>query len=78
MFVDEVQLCPQFELAINSLYSKHKRNGLVLLGLAIVLSQMGRMKEFTVYLFRTYILCGKDFVIDKVGEEPWKMVEAYL
>jgi len=55
-----------------------KRNGLVLLGLAIVLSQMGRMKESTVYLFRTYILCGKDFVIDKVGEEPWKMVEAYL
>lgn len=24
LFVDEVQLCPQFELAINSLYSKHK------------------------------------------------------
>lgn len=55
-----------------------KRNGLVLLGLAIVLSQMGRMKESTAYLFRTYILCGKDFVIDEVGEEPWKMVEAYL
>ncbi len=55
-----------------------KRNGMVLLGLAIVLSQMGRMKESTTYLFRTYILCGKDFVIDKVGEEPWKMVEAYL
>ncbi len=55
-----------------------KRNGLVLLGLAIVLSQMGRMKESTTYLFRTYILCGKDFIIDEVGEEPWKMVEAYL
>ncbi len=55
-----------------------KRNGMVLLGLAIVLSQMGRMKESTAYLFRTYILCGKDFVVDKVGEEPWKMVEQYL
>ncbi len=55
-----------------------KRNGMVLLGLAIVLSQMERMKESTAYLFRTYILCGKDFIIDKVGEEPWKMVEAFL
>lgn len=55
-----------------------KRNGMVLLGLAIVLSQMGRMKESTAYLFRTYILCGKDFIIDNVGEEPWKMVEVYL
>ena len=24
LFVDEVQMCPNFELAINSLYSKHK------------------------------------------------------
>lgn len=55
-----------------------KRNGMVLLGIAIVLSQMGRMKESTAYLFRTYILCGKDFIIDKVGEGPWEMVEAYL
>ena len=55
-----------------------KRNGLVLLGTAIVLSQMGRMQESVVYLFRTYILCGKDFIIDKCGEEPWKMIEKYL
>lgn len=55
-----------------------KRNGLVLLGKAIVLSQMGRMNEAVTYLFRTYILCGKDFVIEKVGESTWKMVEQYL
>lgn len=55
-----------------------KRNGLVLLGTAITLSQMGRMKEAVVYLFRTYILCGKEFIIEKVGEKPWKMVEKYL
>lgn len=55
-----------------------KRNGLVLLGTAITLSQMGRMKEAVVYLFRTYILYGKDFITEKVGEKPWKMVEKYL
>lgn len=55
-----------------------KRNGLVLLGIAITLSQMGRMKEAVVYLFRTYILCGKDFITEKVGEKPWEMVEKYL
>ena len=55
-----------------------KRNGLVLLGTAITLSQTGRMKEATVYLFRTYILCGKEFIIEKVGEKPWDMVEKYL
>lgn len=55
-----------------------KRNGLILLGIAIVLSQMGRMKESITYLFRTYILCGKDFVIGKVGESTWEMVEQYL
>lgn len=55
-----------------------KRNGLVLLGTAITLSQMGRMKEAVVYLFRTYILCGKDFITEKVGEKPWEMVKKYL
>ena len=55
-----------------------KRNGLVLLGIAIVLSQMGRMQESVIYLFRTYILCGKDFIIDKCGEEPCKMIEKYF
>lgn len=55
-----------------------KRNGLVLLGTAITLSQTGRMKEATAYLFRTYILCGKEFIIEKVGEKPWEMVEKYL
>ncbi len=55
-----------------------KRNGMVLLGIAIVLSQMGRMNESTAYLFRTYILCGKDFILDKVGEGPWAMVEQCL
>lgn len=55
-----------------------KRNGLVLLGTAIALSQMGRMEEAVVYLFRTYILCGKQFIVEKVGEGPWKMVKKYL
>lgn len=54
------------------------RNGLVLLGIAIALSQTGRMKESTAYLFRTYILCGKEFIIEEVGEKPWMMVEKYL
>ena len=55
-----------------------KRNGLVLLGTAITLSHMGRMKEAAAYLFRTYILCGKDFITEKVGKKPWEMVEKYL
>lgn len=55
-----------------------KRNGLVLLGTAIALSQMGRMQESTVYLFRTYMLCGKEFILEEVGDKPWEMVEKYL
>lgn len=55
-----------------------KRNGMVLLGIAIVLSKMGKINEATAYLFRTYILCGKDFIIDKVGKKSWEMLEQYL
>lgn len=55
-----------------------KGNGLILLGIAIVLSQMGRMKESAMYVFRTYILCGKNFIIEKCGDVPWKMIEKYL
>lgn len=55
-----------------------KRNGLVLLGIAITLSQLGRNKEATVYLFRTYILCGKEFIVEKVGQKPWEIVEKLI
>lgn len=54
-----------------------KCNGLVLLGIAIALSQLGRMTESTAYLFRAYILCGKNFIIEKVGEQAWKRIEKY-
>lgn len=55
-----------------------KRNGLVLLGLAIWFSQKGRMNEATAYVFRAYIFCGKEFVIENIGEDPWSLVEEYL
>lgn len=54
------------------------RNGLVLLGIAITLSQMGRMNEATAYLFRTYIFWGDEFIIEKVGVAAWEMLESYL
>lgn len=55
-----------------------KRNGLVLLGIAITLSQLGRSNEAIVYLFRTYILGGKEFIVEKVGQKPWMLMESYL
>lgn len=55
-----------------------KRDGKVLLGLAKALNSQGREKEAATYLFRTYILCGKDFIVEQAGEEMWKKVEEYL
>lgn len=55
-----------------------KRNGMVLLGKAVILSRMGRIKEASACLFRTYILYGKDFIIDKAGGDLWKLIEQYL
>lgn len=55
-----------------------KSNGYILLRLAIVLSNMERYDESIAYLFRAYILCGKEYILEKVGEDGWEMVEQYL
>ena len=54
------------------------KNGMVLLSTAIILGRMGRSKEATVYVFRSYILCGEDFVSEKLGESAIEELENYL
>lgn len=54
------------------------KNGMVLLSTAIILGRMGRSKEATVYVFRGYILCGEDFVSEKLGESAIEALENYL
>lgn len=55
-----------------------KRNGMVLFGMAVILGQMGKVQEATAYAFRAYILCGKQFIIEKGGEQAWKRIQSYL
>lgn len=55
-----------------------KQNGMVLLTLAIILSKMGRSSEATVYVFRGYILCGEEFVVEKIGKNAMEALEGYL
>ncbi|MDE7398756.1 MAG: hypothetical protein K2N06_04420 [Oscillospiraceae bacterium] len=54
------------------------RNGMVLLCTAIILGRMGRNKEATVYVFRGHILCGEEFVSEKLGESAIEALENYL
>lgn len=54
------------------------KNGMVLLCTAIILGRMGRSKEATVYVFRSYILCGSEFVSEKLGESVMEALENYL
>ncbi|MCM1309283.1 MAG: hypothetical protein NC223_11850 [Butyrivibrio sp.] len=54
------------------------RNGMVLLGMAVILSKMGKAGEAAVYVFRSYILCGRDFVVSKLGENAMETIEEYL
>lgn len=53
-------------------------NGMVLLTTAIILSRMGRSSEANVYIFRTLILLGAEFVEEKLGEEALEALEDYL
>lgn len=55
-----------------------KSNGYILLRLAIVLSKLEKYEESTAYLFRAYILCGKGYIVEKVGEDGWEILEQYL
>lgn len=55
-----------------------RKNGMVLLTFAIILSKMGRSSEANVYIFRTLILLGAEFVEEKLGEEAVEALEEYL
>lgn len=54
------------------------KNGMVLLTTAIILGKMGRSSEAAVYVFRSYILCGREFVVEKLGENAMDAVAGYL
>lgn len=54
------------------------KNGMVLLTFAIILSKLGKSSEANVYIFRTLILCGAEFVEEKLGEEAVEALEGYL
>lgn len=53
-------------------------NGMVLLTFAVILSKMGRSSEAKVYIFRTLILLGAEFVEEKLGESAIEALEDYL
>ncbi len=53
-------------------------NGMVLLTFAIILSKMGRFNEANIYIFRTFILFGEEFIADKLGEGALEAIEDYL
>ncbi|MDE7229797.1 MAG: hypothetical protein K2N56_04890 [Oscillospiraceae bacterium] len=55
-----------------------KINGMVLLTFAVILSKMGRSSEATVYIFRSYILLGEEFIVEKLGESAMEALEEYL
>lgn len=53
-------------------------NGMVLLTFAVILSKMERSSEANVYIFRTIILLGAEFVEEKLGEGAIEALEDYL
>lgn len=53
-------------------------NGMVLLTFAIILSKMERHSEAIVYIFRSYILFGEEFVADKLGDSAMEALEDYI
>lgn len=55
-----------------------KINGMVLLTFAIILSKMERFNEANIYIFRTFILFGADFIAEKLGEGALETIEDYL
>ncbi len=72
-----------FENALTSIKKAYnckngRINGMVLLTFAIVLSKMGRYNEANIYIFRAYILFGKEFIVDKLGEGALEAIEDYL
>ncbi len=69
-----------YELAYEELKKAYncengKRNGLVLLCFAIILSHMGRREEAKTFIYRAYILCGKKFVVDSLGFDAWQSIQ---
>lgn len=54
------------------------KNGMVLLTTAIILSRMKRSSEAAVYIFRSYILFGEEFIVEKLGESAMEALEGYI
>lgn len=54
------------------------KNGMVLLTAANILSRMERSSEAAVYIFRSYILFGEEFIVEKSGENAMETLENYI
>ncbi|MCM1536469.1 MAG: hypothetical protein NC126_11155 [Clostridium sp.] len=54
------------------------KNAMVLLGITTILRKQGRKTEATAYAFRAYLLLGRKFVLEALGESALEAVEKYL
>lgn len=54
------------------------KNGMILLATANILSRMKRSSEAAVYIFRSYILFGEEFIVEKSGESAMETLENYI
>lgn len=54
------------------------KNGMVLLTTANILGRMGRNSEAAVYIFRSFILFGEEFIVEKLGERAMEALEGYI
>lgn len=51
---------------------------MILLATANILSRMKRSSEAAVYIFRSYILFGEEFIVEKSGESAMETLENYI
>ncbi|MCM1327201.1 MAG: hypothetical protein NC094_11200 [Bacteroidales bacterium] len=54
------------------------KNAMVLLGITTILRKQGRKTEATAYALRAYLLLGRKFVLETLGESALEAVEKYL